>query len=74
MKKTWIIVVAVIVLIALLASCTGGSSRRSSYSSRTSSPSTTSHECYVCGKAATQKVGSYWYCTTHAAMVRAAAG
>ncbi len=74
MKNTWVVVVAVIVLIALLASCTGGSSSSYSSSSRTSSRSTSSHKCYVCGKAANQKIESYWYCSTHAAMVRTVMG
>lgn len=26
--------------------------------------------CYICGKSASQKVGSYWYCSTHAATVK----
>ena len=26
-------------------------------------------ECYICGEPATQRVGSYWYCTKHANLV-----
>lgn len=49
------------------------------YSSTTKYHSTTksssSRECYVCGeKGASKKVGSYWYCSTHAAYVNAASG
>jgi hypothetical protein len=29
-----------------------------------------SHECYVCGKDASLKYGSHYYCNTHGAMVK----
>ncbi len=48
-------------------SSSSGSSAKSSYSSE-------SHECYVCGKTATKKVGSYWYCSSCAAIVSAVSG
>ena len=46
------------------------SSSKSSYSSSGSS-SSSSHECYVCGKPASTKYGSYYYCSSCYAMVKA---
>lgn len=69
-------IVMMVIMSILLAGCSGSSysysGGSSSYSGSGSSYS--SHECYVCGKSASQKVGSHWYCSTHAAMVRAASG
>ena len=57
------------------ASTSSSSSSGSSYYGSSSSSSSSSfHECYVCGKSASEKVGSYWYCSKHAAWVRAASG
>lgn len=49
---------------------TYNTTKRSTYRSTTKNYS--SRECYVCGESgASQKVGSQWYCSTHAAYVRA---
>ena len=50
------------VLIRVPVSCSSGSSGSSS------------HTCYVCGKPASQRVGSYWYCSLHASWVHGLSG
>lgn len=44
--------------------------KKTSKTKASSSKQTASQDCYVCGKSATQKVGSYWYCSDHAKLVK----
>lgn len=45
----------------------------SDYSYSGSSSSSSSHSCYVCGKSASRRVGSHYYCSKHASQVQAGA-
>lgn len=63
MKKLIALLLVALVLFSF-AAC--GSS--SSYSS--SKSSSTKRSCYVCGKSASKKYGSHYYCSTHYAMVK----
>ena len=51
-------------------SCLGGS-KNSSSSSSSSSGNKYGHDCYVCGKSAYSKYGSYYYCSSCLALVKA---
>jgi len=60
-----LIVFCALWLFSCVSSCGSGSGSRKSSSY---------HECHVCGERATEKIDSYWYCSYHAAMVRAVTG
>ncbi len=66
---------AAFLILAMMFSLTAcfSSSRRSSSSSSSSKSSKSSHSCYVCGKSASLKYGSHYYCKTHWAMVKTVA-
>ena len=60
--KRVIALLLVVVLSFSLCACGGGN--------RSSRSSGSSHSCYVCGKSASHKYGSHYYCATHWAMVK----
>jgi hypothetical protein len=70
MKKRSLIAL-VLVLVLAVTLLTGCFSSRSRYNySSSGSGYSSSHDCYVCGKSASKKYGSHYYCTTHYAMVK----
>lgn len=72
MKKSSLIgfILALVLAVTLFTGCFGGSSSSRYSGSSYSGSSYSSHDCYVCGKSASKKYGSHYYCNTHYAMVK----